>query len=713
MDWDNLLAHSCAMKMQPLSRLTVRPTATPSTSPVSPVEPPTSSLATSYDVVARLHLPSKVGHAIHGVIPHILLPGRRHGINVDYCELPTSSLPRLHSRLPAAPYFAAMPFSISFSILPVPVCDYQELADTPAPDTVAVAADNNIDSMVPMHTRPTSGRVPLHSGHTTGCARVEFACLDSFGTGHPNHLGMPYSTRHKPARPILPPSCRHGIADTYCASNLSSPPCLRLCQMAVPSLVATYCVVNTSSTAHTHMRPSPRRAPPHQGPVAFYCTCPALGCVPVHHGCATGCGNALFACSGLIGTGHLRCSGMPQSTRHDPAYSLLGPLALYPCMLIYLMQSQSYHSAIVLWYLIYEYFFPSELLLKGEGVRRQGTQAALLEHVRVDRHKWIDRIPLTSDPAQHTRAAGSAERARFASSELCSDAHQHALERWPEIEAGRRKPYRTNKHIEPPCTTGNSIWKRWLREAREASKDQDVFEYIGIPCVHKKYQDAHTEGAKAMIAPLPLNAKGLVVHGPIHNAFIYTAAMLFCIQARYTSMITPLGLVITQGSQLRYYDMSRFSDKNHTGIDKVACYPALIGMAAERAEQWRAWMAAHVETELETYRNSSHVTQLREAQGQAQECSDQDHMLVPQNVSHSSLGYYTAGSRTPRTTHMQYASRIHQPETDNAEVDPPTGAVNNDIHMQHVCTENTNGNASETQIGSGIELEDIGPMGLD
>ena len=124
-------------------------------------------------------------------------------------------------------------------------------------------------------------------------------------------------------------------------------------------------------------------------------------------------------------------------------------------------------------------------------------------------------------------------------------------------------------------------------------------------------------------------------------------------------------------------------------------------------------MAAHVETELETYRNSSHVTQLREAQGQAQECSDQDHMLVPQNVSHSSLRYYTAGSRTPRTTHMQYASRIHQPETDNAEVDPPTGAVNNDIHMQHVCTENTNGNASETQIGSGIELEDIGPMGLD
>jgi hypothetical protein len=112
-------------------------------------------------------------------------------------------------------------------------------------------------------------------------------------------------------------------------------------------------------------------------------------------------------------------------------------------------------------------------------------------------------------------AARFAEQVRFTPPELYSNIHQCTLEHWPEIEAARQKTYKSNKHIKPPCTTGNSIWRRWLREVRESSKDQDEFKYSGIPCIYKKYQDAHIEGAKAMIAFLPLNMKGFATYGPI------------------------------------------------------------------------------------------------------------------------------------------------------------------------------------------------------
>jgi hypothetical protein len=59
---------------------------------------------------------------------------------------------------------------------------------------------------------------------------------------------------------------------------------------------------------------------------------------------------------------------------------------------------------------------------------------------------------------------------------------------------------------------------------------------------------------------------------------------------------------------------------------------------------------------------------------------------------------------------MQYTTHIHQSEIDNTEVHPPTGTVNNDIQMQHVLTDNANGN--EAQVGYSSKLEDIKQMGL-
>ena len=83
---------------------------------------------------------------------------------------------------------------------------------------------------------------------------------------------------------------------------------------------------------------------------------------------------------------------------------------------------------------------------------------------------------------------------------------------------------------------------------------------------------------------------------------------------------------------------------------------------------------------LETHPNSSHATQLQEAQAQANECIDQDHTLVLQNISQSSPGYYYLGLRAPQTTQTQHG---------------PTDIID----------------GNEDQVSLGNELEDVEPMG--
>jgi hypothetical protein len=60
--------------------------------------------------------------------------------------------------------------------------------------------------------------------------------------------------------------------------------------------------------------------------------------------------------------------------------------------------------------------------------------------------------------------------------------------------------------------------------------------------------------------------------------------------------------------------MSQFGDKNHTGTNEVLHYLASINTTTEQAEQWQAWVTAYIDMELKAYSNSSHITQLREAQ---------------------------------------------------------------------------------------------------
>jgi hypothetical protein len=172
---------------------------------------------------------------------------------------------------------------------------------------------------------------------------------------------MSCSTRHNSACCIPSSSHRHGLTDTYCTSALSSLSHIHLWQLAVFSLVTMPCIVIFSFMTHTHMCPSLRHIPLHQGLVVFYHTCPTLGCIPLHSGYTTGCSNKLFTCSNLVETGHLSHSEMQLSMRHSPVcpLSVSGLLAPYFCMPIYLMHSLSYYSTIVLWYLIYKYiFFP-------------------------------------------------------------------------------------------------------------------------------------------------------------------------------------------------------------------------------------------------------------------------------------------------------------------------------------------------------------------
>jgi hypothetical protein len=132
-------------------------------------------------------------------------------------------------------------------------------------------------------------------------------------------------------------------------------------------------------------------------------------------------------------------------------------------------------------------------------------------------------------------------------------------------------------------------------------------------------------------------------------------------------------------------------------------------MTTEQAEQWQAWATTYVNMELEAYPNASHATQLREAQARANECIDQDHMLVLQNVSQSSPRYYYPGLRAPQTMHMHHTIRVWQSEMDKTKADLLTDAVNDDATMQHAPIDITDGN--EDQISLGSELEDIELMG--
>ena len=150
-----------------------------------------------------------------------------------------------------------------------------------------------------------------------------------------------------------------------------------------------------------------------------------------------------------------------------------------------------------------------------------------------------------------------------------------------------------------------------------------------------------------MIVFLPLNTKGFIMQGPIWNAFIHAAAMLLCVPAQYMRILIQLRLDIERDSQLQHYDTLWFGNENHTGTSEVARYLASIGMTAEQAEQWRAWATAYINMELKTHPNLSHAMQLQEAQAQANECIDQDHTLVLQNISQSSPRYYYPGSCAP------------------------------------------------------------------
>jgi hypothetical protein len=176
MDWDDPLTHMHMAKLHPLSKVTMQYTAASFAPSLLPAEPPTLSLATSYNAPMWLHILSKVGHTIYGCPLYISLPGCGHGLAVIYYEFSLSSWPCLHSQPLAASSLAAMPFSVSFSILLALICAYQQLTDTP--DTAAVDCDTNIGPTAHTCVHTTLECTPLNSSHTTGCPRALSMGLD-------------------------------------------------------------------------------------------------------------------------------------------------------------------------------------------------------------------------------------------------------------------------------------------------------------------------------------------------------------------------------------------------------------------------------------------------------------------------------------------------------------------------------------------------------
>jgi hypothetical protein len=60
-----------------------------------------------------------------------------------------------------------------------------------------------------------------------------------------------------------------------------------------------------------------------------------------------------------------------------------------------------------------------------------------------------------------------------------------------------------------------------------------MFKYIGIPYLHARYQVPCIDGAKAMLAFIPLGPKERLSCGLIRDTFLHNAAMLLSVPRKY------------------------------------------------------------------------------------------------------------------------------------------------------------------------------------
>jgi hypothetical protein len=80
--------------------------------------------------------------------------------------------------------------------------------------------------------------------------------------------------------------------------------------------------------------------------------------------------------------------------------------------------------------------------------------------------------------------------------------------------------------------------------------------------------------------------KGHTYCDPLRNAFLCATASLLSIPELYQETLAQLETTIDPECQKRTYEVLRFGDNRHLGINKVVCFFAFVGVTAEEAELW-------------------------------------------------------------------------------------------------------------------------------
>ncbi|KAI0281507.1 hypothetical protein BC826DRAFT_1111367 [Russula brevipes] len=283
---------------------------------------------------------------------------------------------------------------------------------------------------------------------------------------------------------------------------------------------------------------------------------------------------------------------------------------------------------------------------------------------------------LLGNPGRVGRANGFIDRVRFTPPELRCDFHNRALERWAATTQERTREARSRaRRFEPPPSAPVDIWRTWLKHMYEnATEKGKPFTYCGIPRIENDYQDAHIEGAKAIIAFVPLTPKGFAVRGQIRDPFLRAAATVICEPEGYTRIITQMDSIIASTKSNTRYDEAMFGRLANITPQAFARYAATIGVTATEAESWRSWAAAYIAMEIEERPHSKYAADLTRARDAAHAIIDNNSKWVISNVHPDSPGYYNPASDRSQTEPL--ASTTQLPE-DTFEMD----AVSEDVHL--------------------------------
>ena len=175
---------------------------------------------------------------------------------------------------------------------------------------------------------------------------------------------------------------------------------------------------------------------------------------------------------------------------------------------------------------------------------------------------------------------------------------------------------------------------------REHPNFKGAYQYIGLPLINGGYLTAHLMGLKALLSFLPLTLQGTVTSGDPCHSFLRSAAALLIVPERYSWVLSCMGKVIAPLCLNRPYKIARFGQVRDLDMEAMARLLTSYGVTTDKAETWRAWACAYVETDLLAHPTSTHVQLLHLVRDRTHERIDADSSWVLKRLNPLAPGHY-------------------------------------------------------------------------